>query len=177
MRQLGPNLRSWASDIDEVTVEQALKASRLPILAGPVALMPDAHLGIGAAIGSVIATDSAIIPSAVGVDIGCGMIAVETDRRLDQLEERALELILQGFAYNIPAGLGKWHRDPSDVARAWLGEHPHDLSTEQEQRALVQFGTLGSGNHFVEVTVDRARKSPGSKLPPEAPTVKALVET
>ena len=154
MKQLAPNLRSWASDIDQVTVDQAVKASHLPILAGPVALMPDAHLGIGATIGSVIATESAIIPSAVGVDIGCGMIAVETDRRLDQLEERALELILHGFADNIPAGLGKWHRDPSDAARGWLAQHPHELSTEQEQRALVQFGTLGSGNHFVEVTVD-----------------------
>src|SRR5438552_17431837 len=107
MRELNPNLRSWASDVDEVTVEQAMTLSRLPILAGPVALMPDAHIGIGATIGSVIPTDAAIIPSAVGVDIGCGMIAVETDRTLTQIPDE-LEPLLERFAEGIPAGLGKW---------------------------------------------------------------------
>jgi len=155
MRELHPNLRSWASDVDEVTVEQAMKLSRLPILAGPVALMPDAHLGIGATVGSVIATESAIIPSAVGVDIGCGMIAVETDRRLEQVEEPQLADLLEQFAENIPAGLGKWYQHAGDPAREWLRDHQNPtLSSQQEQRALVQFGTLGSGNHFVEVAVD-----------------------
>jgi RNA-splicing ligase RtcB len=154
VEEISPRLRSWASDVDQVTVDQALVASRLPILAGPMALMPDAHLGIGATIGSVIPTDSAIIPSAVGVDIGCGMIAVETDRRIEDIPERSLQRLLEGFAENIPAGLGKWHREAGDVARAWLAGHPHPLSSEQEQRALVQFGTLGSGNHFVELASD-----------------------
>jgi tRNA-splicing ligase RtcB len=156
MQQVNDRLRNWASDAEENTLQQALKASRLPILAGPVALMPDAHLGIGATIGSVIPTDSAIIPSAVGVDIGCGMIAVRTDRKLSQLPDD-LEPLLAGLAEGIPAGLGKWHADPSDPAREWFRAHPHDgLSSRQEQKALVQFGTLGSGNHFVEVAVDEA---------------------
>jgi len=80
MKELTPQLRSWASVIDENTVAQALVASRLPILAGPIALMPDAHLGIGATIGSVIATDAAIIPSAVGVDIGSSRRSRRTSR-------------------------------------------------------------------------------------------------
>src|SRR5437016_11805345 len=104
MIEITPGLRSWASDIEPETLEQALKASRLPFLAGPVALMPDAHLGIGATIGSVIPTNSAIIPSAVGVDIGCGMIAVRTDRTLSQLPDD-LEPLLAALAEGIPAGL------------------------------------------------------------------------
>ncbi len=154
MQQVNPNLRSWASEIDEPTLTQAEVASRLPILAGPVALMPDAHLGKGATIGAVIPTESAIIPSAVGVDIGCGMIAVETDRRLSQLPGD-LGPLLESFAANIPAGLGKWHQKAGDGAHRWVAAHPHrSLSSEQEAKALVQFGTLGSGNHFVELAAD-----------------------
>ena len=115
MEEVTDRLRNWASDIETNTLDQALVASRLPILAGPIALMPDAHLGIGATVGSVIPTDSAIIPSAVGVDIGCGMIAVRTDRTLSQLPDD-LETLLAGFALGIPAGLGKWHAEPSDAA-------------------------------------------------------------
>ena len=77
--QPAPNLVSWASEIDEGTIMQAARAARLPIVSGHVALMPDAHIGIGATVGSVIPTEGAIIPAAVGVDIGCGMIATETD--------------------------------------------------------------------------------------------------
>ena len=154
MQQVNPNLRSWASEIDEVTLRQAEVASRLPILAGPVALMPDAHLGKGATIGAVIPTQSAIIPSAVGVDIGCGMIAVETDRRVEQLPDD-LTPLLEAFAANIPAGLGRWHQKAGSAAERWMASHRHDaLSREQESKALVQFGTLGSGNHFVELAAD-----------------------
>src|SRR5438067_25052 len=72
-------LISWASEIDDQTIRQAEKTARLPIVEGHVALMPDAHVGIGATVGSVIPTKNAVIPSAVGVDIGCGMIAAELD--------------------------------------------------------------------------------------------------
>jgi tRNA-splicing ligase RtcB (3'-phosphate/5'-hydroxy nucleic acid ligase) len=154
MQEVTDRLRNWASHIEPITLDQALVASRLPILAGPIALMPDAHLGIGATVGSVIPTESAIIPSAVGVDIGCGMIAVRTDRTLSQLPDD-LEPLLAGFAEGIPAGLGKWHADPSEEATAWLASREHPgLSDRQRQKTLVQFGTLGSGNHFVEVAVD-----------------------
>jgi RNA-splicing ligase RtcB len=70
--QIAPNVLSWASELDELTRAQAETTARLPIVAGHLALMPDAHLGKGATIGSVIPTESAVIPSAVGVDIGCG---------------------------------------------------------------------------------------------------------
>jgi len=78
-KEIAPKLLSWASDIDDGTVTQAARAARLPFVEGHVALMPDAHVGIGATVGSVIPTRDAIIPSAVGVDIGCGMVAAETD--------------------------------------------------------------------------------------------------
>jgi tRNA-splicing ligase RtcB len=153
--RLGPNLLAWASILDDVTVDQALKASRLPIVAGHVALMPDAHLGIGATVGSVIPTEGAVIPSAIGVDIGCGMIAAETSLREDQLPDD-LDRFLARLRDIMPAGLGRWHTSVSDAARAWLRAHPAPLevTAAQENTALVQFGTLGSGNHFFEVCVD-----------------------
>ena len=147
-------LYSWASELDPQTLEQALKASRLPIVEGHVALMPDAHLGIGATIGSVIPTRGAVIPSAVGVDIGCGMIAVETDLTAPGLPDD-LGPYLRDLEHVVPAGLGKWHRRSSDAAERWLAEHPNEhLSDKQLERALVQLGTLGSGNHFFEVCLD-----------------------
>src|SRR5881275_432526 len=85
VREVAPKLLSWASDIEPATVEQAARTARLPFVAGHVALMPDAHVGIGATVGSVIPTDGAIIPAAVGVDIGCGMIAVRSQLTKDDL--------------------------------------------------------------------------------------------
>jgi tRNA-splicing ligase RtcB len=76
---INDNLVSWASEIDDETIRQAEKTARLPIVEGHVALMPDAHVGIGATVGSVIPTKNAVIPAAVGVDIGCEMIAAELD--------------------------------------------------------------------------------------------------
>src|SRR5690606_36343894 len=69
-------VRVWGRDIEDTTIRQAEKTNRLPFLAGPVALMPDAHVGLGSTVGSVIPTKGAVIPSAIGVDIGCGMAAV-----------------------------------------------------------------------------------------------------
>src|SRR4029077_15864231 len=94
---------SWASEIDEQTITQAQKTARLPIVEGHVALMPDAPVGKGATIGSVIPTTGAVIPSAVGVDIGCGMIAAELDVTEDQLPD-TLEALLARIAAVIPAG-------------------------------------------------------------------------
>jgi tRNA-splicing ligase RtcB len=101
-------LWNWASEVDDGTLAQAKKASRLPILAGHVALMPDAHVGIGATVGSVIPTDGAVIPSAVGVDIGCGMIAVETDLSASQLPDD-LHPYLNRVEKVVPAGVGQGH--------------------------------------------------------------------
>ena len=142
-------------DIEENTIAQASKAARLPIVEGHVALMPDAHIGIGATIGSVIPTENAVIPSAVGVDIGCGMVAVRTDVRQDQLPED-LKPLLRKIEHAVPAGVGKGHGRVTKAAEAWLGSRkpPRDLSDKQTKTTLEQFGTLGSGNHFLEVAVD-----------------------
>lgn len=78
-KQVRPGLLSWATDIEHATIEQAAKTARLPFVVGHVALMPDAHVGFGSTVGSVIPTEGAVIPSAIGVDIGCGMIAALTD--------------------------------------------------------------------------------------------------
>src|SRR3982750_2051876 len=108
-RTINPKLLSWASDIDPETIRQAEKAARLPIVEGHVALMPDAHVGIGATVGSVIPTQGAVIPSAVGVDIGCGMIAVQTSLGESDLPDD-LERYLVRLNEVMPAGLGKWHQ-------------------------------------------------------------------
>jgi tRNA-splicing ligase RtcB len=152
--KVNDRLYSWASVIEDVTLRQAEVTSRLPILAGHVALMPDAHLGMGATIGSVIPTREAIIPSAVGVDIGCGMIAARLDLTASQLPDD-LDGVLSAIERAVPAGLGHWHAEASDEARAWYRKHPNpELTDKQVKRALEQFGTLGSGNHFFEMALD-----------------------
>lgn len=155
MEKLSRTLYNWASEIDAVTLNQAHVTSKLPIIHDHMALMPDAHLGAGATIGSVIPTKSAIIPSAVGVDIGCGMIAAQTNLTSDDLPDD-LYVWLQAIEDAVPAGLGKWHTDSSREADEWMRSHvnPH-LTSEQKKKASVQFGTLGSGNHFFEVCLDQ----------------------
>lgn len=156
MRNVTDNLRVWGSDIEPGTINQALKTARLPILAGPVALMPDAHVGIGATVGSVIATESAVIPSAVGVDIGCGMIAAELDVTASQLPDD-LGPLLGRVAGVVPAGVGQGHDDRASSAGSnWLRRNPaaSNITFQQFATAARQFGTLGSGNHFFEVCLD-----------------------
>jgi RNA-splicing ligase RtcB len=151
---INDKLISWASDVEEGTLRQAEKTARLPIVDGHVALMPDAHVGIGATVGSVIPTSGAIIPAAVGVDIGCGMIAVETDLAADKLPDD-LDRFQPMVAKAVPAGLGKWHAHATRAAEDWFVANPpaRDLG-DLGRRALDQFGTLGSGNHFFEVCLD-----------------------
>jgi RNA-splicing ligase RtcB len=154
MRQLAPRLLSWASDIEAGTVEQAARSSRMPFVAGHVALMPDAHVGIGATVGSVIPTSGAIMPAAVGVDIGCGMVAVETDLCAADLPD-TLSTLMPLIERRIPAGVGRGHEAPVEAqSLARLGLPASELSDRQSRTADVQFGTLGSGNHFVEVCLD-----------------------
>lgn len=154
----------WGNDIDQQAILQAERTARLPIVAGHVALMPDAHVGIGATVGSVIPTMNAIIPAAVGVDIGCGMIAVETDLQAEHLPDDMQPLVGR-FGRSVPAGVGRG-RDlggtgASDQritrrAESWLKRYPHDLPDGLDKTALTQLGTLGSGNHFLEVCLDES---------------------
>lgn len=155
------NVRMWSSEIDEKTRLQAERTARLPILAGPLALMSDAHLGIGATVGSVVITDGAIIPAAVGVDVGCGMIAVETSILAIDLPD-SLQPLVHQLGRSIPSGVGQGRNlkskgisDQKLLTRAasWLQKHPHNTG-EASSIALSQLGTLGSGNHFIEITLD-----------------------
>lgn len=149
------NVLVWASDLEEATLQQAAAASRLPFIAGHLALMPDAHIGKGATVGSVIPTKGAIIPAAVGVDIGCGMIASKTVLTASDLPD-SLDALMPLIERSIPAGVGKGHsRDLLDYNDAAMKIRPNlGLTREQLNTAVTQFGTLGSGNHFVEVCLD-----------------------
>ena len=165
-QKITPKLWSWASNLEASTRQQAERTSRLPIVSGHVALMPDAHLGLGATVGSVVPTDGAIIPACVGVDIGCGMAAVRTDLVESDLPDH-LGTMLAGIARAIPAGVGRGHRGRrhdaaaerrSKAAARWMRSHqPRTALDDRQQRsALEQLGTLGSGNHFLEVCVNHA---------------------
>lgn len=153
------NVLVWASDLEENTFQQAAAASRLPFISGHLALMPDAHIGKGATVGSVIPTKGAIIPAAVGVDIGCGMIAARTSFTASSLPDN-LDDLMPLIEQRIPAGVGKGHAnrhynsvDDAGPIIACKYEGT-TLTREQRQTAATQYGTLGSGNHFVEVCLD-----------------------
>src|SRR5437016_8834087 len=132
-------LISWASDIDSGTIRQAEKAARLPIVEGHVALMPDAHVGIGATVGSVIPTKNAVIPSAVGVDIGCGMIAAELDVTENRLPD-TIEPLLARIERAIPAGVGKGHDTVARNADRWLSANrpATELAADRTAKVLKQ---------------------------------------
>lgn len=152
--RVAPKLLSWASDIEPGTVEQAARTARLPFVEGHVALMPDAHVGVGSTVGSVIPTRGAIIPSCVGVDIGCGMVASETTLTAADLPD-SLDALMPLVACRIPSGVGKGHEHAvAEGALKALGLPATTLTGRQEVTTATQFGTLGSGNHFGEVCLD-----------------------
>lgn len=160
MKQLTETLLSWASILEDTTREQAETTATMPFIHPHVALMPDAHLGLGATVGSVIPTLGAIIPAAVGVDIGCGMIAVRTPYTADELPaDRApvREAIERAVPLNAGAANRTVSRDHTrerlERLRALADEAGFDPAT-YAARWELQLGTLGSGNHFIEVTVD-----------------------
>lgn len=153
----GTNVLSWATDLEQNTIDQAAATARLPFVEGHLALMPDAHLGFGSTVGSVIPTRGAIIPSAIGVDIGCGMIAVETSLTSHALPDN-LGPLMGEIRKRVPAGMGKRHDD--NVNEKALRKHAPTrfpwtvLSENQNAVARSQFASLGGGNHFVEVCLD-----------------------
>jgi len=153
-QRISERLISWASDIDQKALEQAARSAEMPFVFGHVALMPDAHFGLGATVGSVIPTEGAIIPAAVGVDIGCGMIAVETSLSAASLPDD-LGPLLGSIERSIPAGVGRGHRH-AEHGRTWWASNPNSSVSERDLvgKTCSQFGTLGSGNHFVEVCLD-----------------------
>jgi tRNA-splicing ligase RtcB len=160
--KVGRGLLVWGVDgIEPGTIEQAAKTARLPFVHAHVALMPDAHVGIGATVGSVIATQGAIVPAAVGVDIGCGMIAAPTSLTSQRLPDDLAPLHSM-ISSAIPAGLGKAHDAPTSETPAWAERRGQPAMVQRSnalwQKATTQWGTLGSGNHFVEVCLDETDK-------------------
>jgi tRNA-splicing ligase RtcB (3'-phosphate/5'-hydroxy nucleic acid ligase) len=134
-------IKSWATDLDQRTAAQVTNTAAMPFVRG-VRLMPDAHLGIGSTVGSVIATEGAIMPAAVGVDIGCGMIAARLNLTARQLPDdlTPLHRLIEAA---IPAGLGKDHGRPmTDQALAALGDPMTTLTDRQMNTTACQFGTL-----------------------------------
>lgn len=160
MERLSTRLLSWASLIDEKTLDQAHTTARMPFIHPHLALMPDAHLGKGATVGSVIPTLGAIIPAAVGVDIGCGMIAVRTQFSKSDLDSRDLAELREQIERAVPLSAGRYNNKIVSTAEPRIAE----LEALAEKREFdpatyaknwrLQLGTLGSGNHFIEVSVD-----------------------
>jgi tRNA-splicing ligase RtcB (3'-phosphate/5'-hydroxy nucleic acid ligase) len=160
MERLSNRLLSWASLIDEKTVEQARTSSRMPFIYPHLALMPDAHLGLGATVGSVIPTLGTLMPAAVGVDIGCGMIAVRTQFTRDDLTGRDLSELRQQIERSIPLSAGRDNRTVRASAEPRVAELEELAARAEFDPASyaghwrLQLGSLGSGNHFIEVSLD-----------------------
>ena len=142
--------------------EQALHLANLPFLAGPVCLMPDTHAGMGMPIGGVIASEDVIIPNAVGVDIGCGMAYIETGIRADDLRQimtgsgNLVQAIIGDIMRNVPVGFAH-HKQPMpsyvlDRALDEMDKYEKDGELlGQLDAGYFQIGTLGGGNHFIEL--------------------------
>lgn len=157
MYQAAPKLLVWGTEMDDNTIRQASMASRLAFVYDHVSLMPDAHLGIGATVGSVIPTKNAIVPAFAGVDLGCGMIAVKTGYKAEDLPDD-LSPLMPLVEQRIPAGVGKGHNENQHAfgvgfEMSGLGDPRTELTQKQWATTYAQFGTLGSGNHFVEISI------------------------
>ena len=165
------NVKMWTGDmeVEQAAMDQLRNISTLPILAGHVAVMPDVHMGKGATVGSVIPTRSAIIPAAVGVDIGCGMCAVMTNLTASDLPE-SLYSLRNSIERGVPVGFNEHSRSSIKVKGAAadkLRQAEHKMFQRWEKLAMKerlgradpykianQIGTLGGGNHFIEVCLD-----------------------
>jgi tRNA-splicing ligase RtcB (3'-phosphate/5'-hydroxy nucleic acid ligase) len=165
VQRLSDRLVNWASILDDETLRQAERTASLPFVHPHVALMPDAHLGKGATVGSVLPTKGAIVPAAVGVDIGCGMIAVRTPWTVDEVRARGPLAPLRGdIERAVPLSAGKYNKKLTESARRRVAELERVAgelgdAVLQSVNAVapnwqLQLGSLGSGNHFIEVSAD-----------------------
>jgi tRNA-splicing ligase RtcB len=165
-------IKAWVRGVpfDDNARRQLENTARLPFVYKWVAAMPDVHSGIGATVGSVVATKGAIVPAAVGVDIGCGMAAVRTTMTaadlptsLNPMRTAIERAVPHGFSPRGKRDEGSWHDVPNEIDQAWksldagykkLIEKFPKLS--RNSHPTEQLGTLGSGNHFIEVCLDEA---------------------
>ena len=170
----GVPIRAWIRGVpmEDAARQQLENVAKLPIVFRHVAVMPDVHYGIGATVGSVIATQRAVIPAAVGVDIGCGMIAVETTLDASALPDN-LKRLRAAIEQAVPHGRsgnggrndrGAWSRLPPRADAAWRELAPEYKRIADKHPRVGQgndanhLGTLGTGNHFIEVCLDTEDK-------------------
>lgn len=155
-----PKVHIFASEIEESTVAQAQDTAKLPFVYPHVALMPDAHTGLGSSVGTVFGTIGAVIPAAVGVDIGCGMIGVRTQFRAADLEGKELTKLRDAIIRAIPLSPGKynrWQLEPSADERCRELDalaRENDVNLKHSPNWRQQLGSLGGGNHFIELCLD-----------------------
>ncbi|HEX3170958.1 MAG TPA: RtcB family protein [Burkholderiales bacterium] len=169
-RDTGKPIKAWTKGvpIEDAARQQLFNLSELPFIYRHVAAMPDVHWGMGATVGSVIATDGAIIPAAVGVDIGCGMMAVRLDGARAEHLPANLARVRSEIEHTVPTGFEK-HAPAQQNERAaaqlyesfnWLqAKHPKAFAHRKDSTDKIissQFGSLGGGNHFIELCIDEA---------------------
>lgn len=150
-------IKMWLDDLEEGALEQTKNLSDLPFAFKHIALMPDAHQGYGMPIGGILATKGYVVPNAVGVDIGCGMCSVKTNINLDNLPVEDIKKIMGKIREKVPVGFNK-HKDKQPLE--YLPKlpvrniNPKMVIEQQWQAAQYQLGTLGGGNHFIELQKD-----------------------
>lgn len=158
---ISPKVLNYASNLEDKTLAQARQTASMPFVHSHIALMPDAHHGMGSAVGTVIPTLNAVIPAAVGVDIGCGMIAVETPLTATDIADLSLAELRDSVESAIPLSPGVYN---SGTGRYDFTQARLDMLTELAERTGVdlshsptwqrQLGSLGGGNHFIELCLD-----------------------
>ena len=152
----GTTVKSWVRELDHKAWLQLGNLCSLPFVFHHVAMMPDAHGGMGMPIGGVLATTNVVIPNAVGVDIGCGMCAVKTNIPVAEISDEVLrKKLMRGIRKRIPLGMGH-HKQAQDESLMPAG---YDIEAttvvkREYKSALKQIGTLGGGNHFIELQRD-----------------------
>ena len=149
-------VKIWTNDVEESAMRQIENLTTLPFLHHHLAIMPDVHAGMGMPIGGVLACDGAVIPNAVGVDIGCGMCAVKTNWKMEDLPAHVIRKeIMKGIRARIPLGMDH-HKEAQDAKYLPQG---HDIDKmeivkRRQHSILHEVGTLGGGNHFIELQKD-----------------------
>lgn len=145
-------IKIWAENVETNAMAQAIDLASLPFAYRHVAIMPDVHAGLGMPIGGVLATINAIVPNAVGVDIGCGMCALRTSLRADEVTRTQLKNVMSRIRKVIPLGFDHQNQveDEEHLPQGWdLDKLP--LINRWMTQARRQVGTLGGGNHFIEL--------------------------
>lgn len=153
-------IKMWLDDIEEGALEQAKNLSNLPFIYKHIAIMPDSHQGYGMPIGGVIATENVVIPNAVGVDIGCGMCAVKTPWTTDDINTDTIKKIMGKIREAVPVGFNH-HKTMQDCTlmpgTPILRDENYKICSNEYINACTQIGTLGGGNHFIEIQKDKDR--------------------